>query len=59
MSLVSGTYIMNGDPKYHLKEAYRELELALIGCRKKTREHIEKAIETLKKYEKEKKCIDT
>jgi len=42
---------MNGIKNYWIKEAYRHLELALIGCRKKTRENIEKAIECLEKYE--------
>ena len=46
---------MNGDKTYWLKEAYRHLQLALIGIRKKTREHIEAAIECLENYEKEKK----
>lgn len=46
---------MNNNKKYWLKEAYRNLELALIGCRKKTREHINEAIEALEKYEKENK----
>lgn len=43
----------NGEKNYYLHEAYRHLELALIGSRKKTREHIEKALENLEKFEKE------
>jgi len=44
---------MDGDSKYYLKEAYRFLELALIGSRKKQRELIYKAIECLNNFEKE------
>lgn len=44
---------MFNDKEYWLKEAYRHLEIALIGCRTKTREHIDKAIEALNKYRKE------
>lgn len=44
---------MNNEKKYWLHEAYRHLELALIGARNKAREHIESAIECLEKYEKE------
>ncbi len=42
---------MNGDKKYYLQEAYRHLELALIGVRKKNRDHINSAIECLEQYE--------
>jgi len=44
---------MDGEFKYWLKEAYRFLELALIGSRKKQREFIQKAIECLNNFEKE------
>jgi hypothetical protein len=44
---------MNGDRDYWLKEAYRHLEIALIGIGKKQREHILKAIESLNKYRKD------
>ena len=44
---------MNGIKNYWIKEAYRHLELALIGCRKKTREHILSALDALEQYEKE------
>jgi hypothetical protein len=47
---------MNGQKKYWIREAYRHLELALIGVHShKVRKHIESAIEALNKYEKEKK----
>jgi len=44
---------MNGNQKYWLWEAYRHLELALIGIRKKNREHINAAIDCLERYEQE------
>ena len=44
---------MNGDRKYWLKEAYLNLELALLGVRKKTRDQINDAIECLEKFEQE------
>jgi hypothetical protein len=44
---------MNGDRNYWLKEAYRHLEIALIGIGDKQRDHIHKAIEALNKYRKE------
>jgi len=44
---------MDGDKYYWLKEAYRHLEIALIGAGKKQREHINKAIEALNKFRKE------
>jgi hypothetical protein len=37
---------------YWLKETYRHLTLAAIGAAGKSREHIEKAVECLEKYEK-------
>jgi len=37
---------------YWLKETYRHLTLAAIGAQGKSREHIEKAVECLEKYEK-------
>lgn len=46
---------MAKDKKYHLKEAYRHLELALVEIRKKNRDLIEKAIEHLELYEKKQK----
>lgn len=42
---------MNGKD-YWVKEALRFMELSLIGVRKKTREHIESAIECLSKHQK-------
>jgi len=44
---------MNGNRQFYFQNAYRELELALIGARESTRKHIEKAIEYLINYEKE------
>lgn len=46
---------MNGEKDYYLKEAYRNLELALIGVRDITRQHIEAAIENLEKYKEQEK----
>lgn len=46
---------MSKNAKWHLQEAYRLLELALIGVRKKTRDLIEEAVENLNKYEESKK----
>jgi hypothetical protein len=47
---------MNNDKKYWIKEAYRHLELALIGAHNhKVREHIDLAIECLNEYCKEEK----
>jgi hypothetical protein len=46
---------MNGDREYWLKEAYRHLEIALIGIGNKQRKHINMAIEALNKYRKENK----
>ena len=46
---------MNGQKKYWIREAYRHLELALIGVRnRKVRELIEGAIECLNKHEEKK-----
>ena len=44
---------MNGDKDYYLKEAYRHLEIALIGVKKRQRDHILAAIECLNKYRNE------
>ena len=46
---------MNGDSTYWLKEAKRYLALALIGSKGKAMDCIEKALECIEMYEKEKK----
>ena len=45
---------MNSEKKYWIQEARRYLALALIGCRDRTRENIEKALECLNKLDSEK-----
>ena len=46
---------MNGDKLYLIKEAIRNLELALIADSGKSREYIDRAIDCLSKFEKEMK----
>ena len=46
---------MNNEKMYWIYEAVRNLELALIAATGKSREYIDKAIECLGNFEKEKK----
>lgn len=46
---------MNKNAKWHLQEAYRFLELALIGVREKNRKLIQEAIEHFNQYVEKKK----